>query len=234
MGAAMNFLKISIGAAAFLTIAGCTQVEFVSPYSAEISKKIVQLHDEVVEFEVFMRRNSGLVAGDPRTQENLKRFDRWSANIETLVTMSSSSNPRLINCQRLMDGIGRSANQIGLPDDLSQQFYLAPGEPISSEDCQTFGIALVGLQIRDLKELFEANCKIPGQSDRQIRSREAQPSSEMPKVSLPGCTLLWERPAASAVFAGIVRPYGAAIDPVLRSIRAVIEVQSRKNPNAKT
>ncbi len=188
-------------------LAACS-VRYVSPYNAEIATRAATLYQEVIGFELMMRRAAGTPAGDPRDEDNQHLFDAWAASVATMATISTSLDPRAVRCQ-----------------DLLAQGSVGPGLPVT--DCGTLGINRLGERIEQLRALYDGACRVPGLADGFF-DPAAPPPRRPPVVGpLPGCAALWTPPAASAAL-GLTGPRGLAVDPVLRSIRAVMVVQEAK------
>ena len=193
-------------------LGGCA-VQVVSPYDAAIEARAAALHEELIGFELAMRRSAGTPEGDPRTEANRARFDGWQASVETMEALSAMLDTRRVDCRGV---VAHSGQGIGGAAPATRS---AP----AGSDCQTIGIVRLAERLEQLRVLYDRECRVPltgGSDDRRPRRAPV----DTPR--LPGCDAIWS-PLPGAVDAG---RHGLGVDAVLRSARAVLVVQEAKRP----
>jgi hypothetical protein len=204
-----------------LAVSGACSVRLASPYDEQISHRAAKINDEVVAFELVMRRQAGTATGDPRNEANQRRFDEWRASVITMELLSAAADPRVVRCQ---DILARLPSAVAVdPTDVQAvheavQHLEAAGDNRASRDCQTLGIARLGQRISQLWSLYDRYCQV---------------STKATALSAVGdCASLWT-PSVAASSLGLSGPHGFGVDPVLRSIRAIILIQEGKRASAR-
>jgi hypothetical protein len=211
-----------------LVAAGCS-VRLVSPYTEEIAKRASKLHEDVIAFELTMRRQVGTRAGDPRNDVNQRRFDEWQASVATMATLSAAADPRVVRCQDILPRV--TSSSAAIDPSVAQALHEQGSEagPAGMVDCQTLGITRSSQRLDQLRRLYTEFCRVPTLPDTAFH--EDRPRAVVAAVPLPDCQALWA-PTATGAALGLAGSHGLGVDPVLRSIRAVIAVQESKRSNA--
>ena len=74
---------------------GC-QVQFVSPYSADVQKRASDMIAEISAWELQMREAAGTPDADPR-QPNIKaKFADWDGELEAMAAIETALSPEII------------------------------------------------------------------------------------------------------------------------------------------
>jgi hypothetical protein len=206
----MNFRFLrQLAVAAGLLVTACS-VQLVSPYNAQIASGLVQLNTSVLSTATDVARN----AQDPRTRakaafENYaKTYDDWLAQVETMRTLSSLGNPGAMNCAAVAQKL--SAISGIPPSDMADLQGADNGQPI---DCQTLLFARLKQRIERLAEYHKQFC-----------------AATNPNI-LADCA------GGFGAKVGVIHVNGddeaVAVQPTLRTIRLLMQIQEvKKPPNA--
>ena len=110
---------------------GC-QVQFVSPYSADVQKRASDMISEVSAWELQMRETAGTPDADPRQPNIRAQFAKWDGELEAMAAVETALNPEIINCDRLAAAVARSS-KVRIPNkrrrDLRQRLPACAGYP---------------------------------------------------------------------------------------------------------
>lgn len=85
-------------------VTGC-EVQWVSPYSADLQKKATDMLSDVITWEGQMRSAAGTAAADPRHPDIQAKLAAWSANIEAMGEIELSIDPGATVCDAFLDKI---------------------------------------------------------------------------------------------------------------------------------
>ena len=87
---------------------GC-QVQFVSPYSADVQKRASDMISEVSAWELQMRETAGTPDADPRQPNIRAQLAKWDRELEAMAAVETALNPEIINCDRLAAAVTQSS-----------------------------------------------------------------------------------------------------------------------------
>lgn len=97
------------------------QVQWVSPYSADLQKKATDMLSDVVAWDAHMRVVAGTAAADPRNPDVEAKLETWRGDIEAMSEIELSIDPGSAACDKFLSTIsGLTANT------LRQTFSSAP------------------------------------------------------------------------------------------------------------
>src|SRR5262249_42511675 len=137
-----------------LSIAGCTSVQFTSPYNAEIASGLSKLYQDVLTTSADISRN----ALNPATRakaayENYaKTYEDWLARVETMRVMSELGNPQALNCADVAKKLGTTVPGIGVADMSDVH------ENSAALDCQTTLLLRLKTRINQTADLHKLAC----------------------------------------------------------------------------
>src|SRR5271156_7143272 len=89
-------------------VLGC-QVQFVSPYSADVQKRASDMISEVSAWEVQMRVSAGTPQADPRHPDMTVTFARWNGEVEAMAATEAALDPHVIACDRVAAIVARGS-----------------------------------------------------------------------------------------------------------------------------
>lgn len=220
-----------------MLLSGGCAVQLSSPYSAGVAERAAKLHDDIISFELEMRRNSGTQSGDPRADANQRRFDGWQGSVETMEVISVHADPQVVDCRTILSRL--QARGIALDSETTRTIAVASaasapdgqdGAERRRADCQTAVVRQLAAGISTLRTAYERRCPVPGleeaEFDDAARRRPVQPAV---RVDLPDCNALFI-PPPRAVRLGLAGPHGLGVDALLRTIRALLQIQEGKRP----
>lgn len=191
-----------------LGISACS-VQLVSPYNADLASSLTKLHEDVLKMASDVARNAANPAtkANARVEAYAKTYDDWRARVDTMRILAEVANPGVINCADLMKRLGAGA-----------QSDITAAEGATAEapqaDCQTYLISRLRVRIDQTERLHAAAC--------------ATNNPNFSNDCLHGF--------GSA--RGVVRAgddsNALLVQPLLRTIRALIWVQDAKKPKTST
>jgi hypothetical protein len=195
-------LTVAVG----LLLAACS-VQFVSPYNAQIASGLVELNTSVLSTATDIARN----AQDPRTRAKAafehyaKIYDDWLAQVETMRTLSSLGNPGAMNCAAVAQKLSGIS---GIPpSDMADLQASDSGQPI---DCQTLLFVRLKQRIERLAAYHKQFCAVTN-----------------PNI-LADCA------GGFGARVGVIHVNGddeaVAVQPTLRTIRLLMQIQEVKKP----
>ena len=82
-------------------LAAC-QVQWVSPYSADLQTKATAMLSDVVAWEAHMRSVAGTAAADPRNPDVQAKLETWRGNIEAMSEIELSIDPGSTACDSFL------------------------------------------------------------------------------------------------------------------------------------
>jgi hypothetical protein len=88
-------------------LAAC-QVQWVSPYSADLQKKATDMLAEVVAWESHMRAAAGTAAADPRNPDVQATLEKWHGEIEAMSEIELGIDPGSTVCDKFVATISGS------------------------------------------------------------------------------------------------------------------------------
>ena len=235
---------------AILILAAC-QVQWVSPYSADLQKKATDMLAEVVAWENHMLAAAGTAAADPRNPDVQATLERWHGEIEAMSEIELGIDHGSTVCDKFLAAIGGS-----IPGTLKKVLPDAPAaggsetKPISH--CET----LPGIFTRMKQQvtgsaadapgipfILDQQCKLPWLSDEYFKilqegratagaSSPARPASAGAKAGTPSkaqevaataqCRSLFEPPSGAA--------HGNLLTPLVVDLDAIIYREGRQAP----
>lgn len=184
------------------TLAAC-QVQWVSPYSADLQKKATDMLAEVIAWESHMRAAAGTPAADPRNPDVQATSEKWHGEIEAMSEIELGIDPGSTACDKFVATISGSISgglKKRLPDTPAAGSSAAT--PISH--CET----LPGIFTRMIQQvtgstpyapgipfMLDQQCKLPWLSDEYFAAlREGRATAGAPSPA---------RPTSAAAKAGV-------------------------------
>jgi hypothetical protein len=227
-----------------LPILAACQVQWISPYSADLQKRATDMLAEVVAWESHMRAAAGTAAADPRNPDVQAMLEKWHGEIEAMSEIELGIDPGSTVCDEFIRTISGSISE-GLKKTLPAGPEAAsPGiKPIAH--CET----LPGIFTRMIKqvtismpaELFE--CELPWLSDEYFISLQegratigaaspARPVSQEVRARIPSevqqarvttnCRSLFEPPSGAA--------HGNLVASLVVDLDAIVYREGRQAP----
>jgi hypothetical protein len=242
-----QFLAIS-------TLAGC-QVQWVSPYSADLQKKATDMLAEVVTWESHMRTAAGTAAADPRNPDVQETLEKWHGEIEAMSEVELGINPGSTVCDKFLATISGS-----IPGGLRNVLPSTPAATSSTTPPISHCETLPGIFTRMIQQvtgstpsapgipfILDQQCKLPWLSDEYFTalqegratagaSSPARPTSAAAKAGTPTkdqeatatvrCRSLFQPPSGTA--------HGNLVEPLVVDLDAIIYREGRQaSPSAK-
>src|SRR5271168_1645878 len=84
-----------------IMLAGC-QVQWVSPYSADLQKKATDMLADVVAWESHMREAAGTAAADPRNPDVQAKLQTWHGDVEAMSAIELGLDPGSTACDSFL------------------------------------------------------------------------------------------------------------------------------------
>jgi|SRR5665213_64278 len=236
-----------------LGLAGC-DVQWVSPYSADLQKKATTMLSNVVTWESAMRSAAGSAAADPRNPDVQSRLQQWQGEIEAMSEIELGIDPGSTVCDKFLATISGS-----ISDGLKKILPTAPTAAGSTAKPITHCETLPGIFTRMIKQvtgstadnagipfILDQQCKLPWLSDDYFAALQearatagaatpARPSTVSAKAGTPTpaqqanaktqCSALFVPPAGSA--------HGNLLSPLIVDLDAIIYREGREAPTSK-
>jgi hypothetical protein len=233
-------------AAALLALSalGACQVQWVSPYRAELQKRTTDMLAEVVAWESHMRAVAGTAAADPRNPDVQATLEKWHGEIEAMSEIELGIDPGSTACDEFVKTISGSISE-RLKNTLPAGPEAASSgiKPVSH--CET----LPGIFTRMIKQVTVSipielsQCKLPWLSDEYFLALQegratagaASPARPVPKQAKAGtpsevqqaiaardCRSLFEPPSGAA--------HGNLVDPLVVDLDAIVYREGRQAP----
>src|SRR4029077_7505549 len=95
-------------------VLGC-QVQFVSPYSADIQKRASDMIAEVTAWEVQMRNAAGTIQDDPRHHDVIATFAKWHGDLEAMAALEAALTPQMVRCDKLAATVAQASKASPFP-----------------------------------------------------------------------------------------------------------------------
>ena len=157
---------------ALLTMAiltGC-QVQWVSPYSAELQKKATDMLADVVAWEGHMRGAAGTVAADPRNPDVQAKLEAWRGNIEAMSAIELGIDPGATVCDKFIATISNGIStrlKKALPTapaaaSGTSSIFSAFSAPTPITHCET----LPGIFTRMMKQVAPETPAVPAKAGK--------------------------------------------------------------------
>jgi hypothetical protein len=231
-------------------LAAC-QVQWVSPYSADLQKKATDMLAEVVAWESHMRAAAGTAAADPRNPDVQATLEKWHGEIEAMSEIELGIDPGSTVCDKFVATISGSISgglKKLLPDTPAAGSSAAT--PISH--CETLpGIFTRMIQqvtgstpyARGIPFILDQQCELPWLSDEYFAALQegratagapspARPTSAAAKAGSPSKD---QEDTATARCRGLLQPpsgaaHGNLVDPLVVDLDAIIYREGRQAP----
>jgi hypothetical protein len=232
------------------TLAGC-QVQWVSPYSADLQKKATDMLSDVVAWESHMRSVAGTAAADPRHPDVQAKLAAWRGDIEAMSEIEIGIDPGSTACDAFLATISGKISG-GLKNMLPSAPAVASSGMKPITHCET----LPGIFTRMTKQvtgstadsagipfILDQQCKLPWLSDTYFTSLQegratagasspARPASAAAAAGTPTsaqqanavaqCRSLFEPPNGTV--------HGNLVDSLITDLDAIIYREGRQAP----
>ena len=228
---------------ATLLLSGC-QVQWVSPYSADLQKKASDMLSDVVAWEVQMRSAAGTAAADPRNPDVKAKFAAWAGNIEAMAQIELGIDPGASGCDAVLaqlSGIVSPALKKILPStaaagssdrrtlshcDTLPNIFTTMTKQVSGSTADNAGMPFI----------MDQQCKVPWLTDDYFTSlHEAKstgavvapprtPTTTERRDAVTRCRALFEAPPGAA--------HGPLVTPLVTDLDAIIYREGRQAPPA--
>jgi len=236
----------------FLTLGGC-DVQWISPYNADLQKKATDMLSDVVAWESQMRSAAGTAAADPRHPDVQAKFAAWRGDIEAMSEIEIGIDPGSTACDAFLAAISGKISE-GLKNALPSKLAAATSELKPITHCET----LPGIFTKMIKQvsgdtaenagmpfILDQQCQLPWLPDAYFTnlqearatagaSSPARPPAAGAKAGTPTdaqqsdatkhCKALFEPPDGSA--------HGNLVDSLVTDLDAIIYREGRQAPLA--
>jgi hypothetical protein len=229
---------------ATLTLGGC-EVEWVSPYSADLQKKATDMLADVVAWESHMRDVAGTAAADPRHPDVQAKFETWRGDIEAMSEIELAIDPGSTACDEFIAAISAKISA-GLKNILPTAAAAGSSTAKPITHCET----LPGIFSRMIKQVsanmpleLDQQCKLPWLSDDYFAAlREGRATAGAPSPARPasasakaGTPTVDQQAAAIARCRSLFEPpkgavHGDLVDSLVIDLDAVIYREGRQAP----
>lgn len=228
-------------------LAGC-EVQWVSPYSADLQKKATDMLSDVVAWEGQMRNAAGTAAADPRHPDVQAKLQTWRGDIEAMSEVEIGIDPGSTACDEFLAKISGSITD-GLKKVLPTSLAAASSTLKPITHCET----LPGIFTRMTKQVttsipavLSQQCQLPWLSDDYFAALQegratagattpARPASAAASAGTPTgnqaadavahCRSLFDPPPDTV--------HGNLIDSLVIDLDAIIYREGRQAPSGK-
>jgi hypothetical protein len=222
--------------AALLLLAAC-QVQWVSPYSADLQKRATDMLADVVAWETTMRSSAGTAAADPRNPAVQAKLAAWRGSVEAMAQVELGIDPGATACDSFLSRIS------GALTDLKQRLPNAPSLPATALTPITYCESLPHIFERMERQvsgdtpdgygipfLLDQQCKLPWLSDDYFTALKSGTAPAKPPAPTPQqqtqatltCRALFQTLPGSA--------HGPAVSSLITQLDAVIYRETRQAP----
>ncbi len=159
----MRLAKQIIPIAAFAA-ASC-QANWVSPYSADLQKRAIDMLSDVAAFEFTLAQTSDTSAADPAKPAVVAKLAGWVGQVEAMAAIADSIDPNSAACDRSLNTIAGSAIQAAETQAVKTG-AIAAGTTPSSLKCESLPDILASMRnelTQHIPHALAAQCKA-GQS----------------------------------------------------------------------
>jgi hypothetical protein len=229
-------------------VLGC-QVQFVSPYSADVQKRASDMISEVSAWELQMRVSAGTPEADPRNPDIRAKFAKWDGELEAMVAIEAALNPEIIKCDRLASAIVRSS-KAQIPDQASPASAASPGSigTNAPQSCETQVFQNVADTLVEMQQVVEHQCELPWLTEENFRiigdyravagvqgsvvtarTNTSAPTADQQRIARENCAKIFWPPAAQG---GQIPRHGVVIAPVIGQLYDIVYIETRKSTAA--
>jgi hypothetical protein len=220
-----------------LVASGCSHVEWVSPYSADLQKRATDMLSEVVAWERHMYNVAGTAASDPRSPEVQAKLESWRGEIETMSEIELSIDPGATACDKFIASLAG-----GIPPALAKALPTAPDIASSAvtpvTHCETLPDIFTKMMTQvseTIPEVLNDQCKLPwldehfaalqeGRPAAGASSAVGTPSTAERELAVLRCRSLFEPPKGTL--------HGDLMAPLILDLDAIIYREGRQAPHA--
>jgi len=229
-------------------VLGC-QVQFVSPYSADVQKRASDMISEVSAWELEMRVAAGTPEADPRNPEIRAKFAKWSGELEAMVAIESALNPEIIKCDKLAAAVAQSS-KAQIPEQTSPAIADSPSSigTNAPQSCETQVFQNLAETLVEMQHVIEHQCELPWlteehfqiiDDDRAVpgvqgsavtaRTNTAARTADQQRIARENCAKIFRPPTAQG---GQNLGHGVVIAPVIGQLYDIVYVETRKSATA--
>ena len=140
---------------------GC-QVQFVSPYSADVQKRASDMIAEISAWELQMREAAGTPDADPRQPNIRAKFANWDGELEAMAAIETALAPETIKCDSLAAAVTQSS-RIQIPENASSPIGGPSGSSsaITSQSCEMQVFQNLTETVVEMQQVVERQCQLP-------------------------------------------------------------------------
>jgi hypothetical protein len=227
---------------------GC-QVQFVSPYSADVQKRASDMIAEISAWELQMREAAGTLDADPR-QPNIKaKFANWDGELEAMAAIETALAPGIVKCDRLAAAVTQSS-RIQIPENASSPIGGPSGSSsaITSQSCEMQVFQNLADTLAKMQQVVERQCQLPWLTERDFQTSGAHqaaaglqgsaantraitsaPSADQERIARERCAAIFRPSTAQG---GQNLAHGVVVAPVIGQLYDIVYIETRKNTAA--
>jgi hypothetical protein len=227
---------------------GC-QVQFVSPYSADVQKRASDMIAEISAWELQMREAAGTPDADPR-QPNIKaKFANWDGELEAMAAIETALAPETIKCDSLAAAVTQSS-RIQIPENASSPIGNSSGSSgaITHQSCETKVFQNLAETLAEMQQVVERQCQLPWLSEGDFqrstahqaaaalqgsaatsRAISSAPSADQQRVARERCAAIFRPTTAQG---GQNLGHGVVVGPVIGQLYDIVYIETRKSTAA--
>jgi hypothetical protein len=227
---------------------GC-QVQFVSPYSADVQKRASDMIAEISSWELQMREAAGTPDADPR-QPNIKaKFANWDGELEAMAAIETALAPETIKCDSLAAAVTQSS-RIQIPENASSPIGNSSGSSgaITHQSCEMKVFQNLAETLAEMQQVVERQCQLPWLSEGDFQTSGAHqaaadlqgsaatsrtiasaPSADQQRVARERCAAIFRPTAAQG---GQNLGHGVVVAPVIGQLYDIVYIETRKSTAA--
>jgi hypothetical protein len=227
---------------------GC-QVQFVSPYSADVQKRASDMISGVSAWELQMRETAGTPDADP-CQPNIRaQFAKWDGELEAMAAVETALNPEIINCDRLAAAVAQSS-KVGIPQQASPTVAGSSGSTSATthQSCEMKVFQNLAETLVEMQQVVERQCELPWLTEADFQTADVHrtvvglrrsattsradtsaPSADQQRIARQNCAAIF-RPTGGQ--GGQSLGHGVVIAPVIGQLYDIVYVETRKSTAA--
>jgi hypothetical protein len=227
---------------------GC-QVQFVSPYSADVQKRASDMIAEISSWELQMREAAGTPDADPR-QPNIKaKFANWDGELEAMAAIETALAPETIKCDSLAAAVTQSS-RIQIPENASSPIGNSSGSSgaITHQSCEMKVFQNLAETLAEMRQVVQRQCELPWLTEGDFQTSGAHrastglqglaatsraisspPSADQQRVARERCAAIFRPTTAQG---GQNLGHGVVVAPVIGQLYDIVYIETRKSTAA--